>query len=1053
MDGQGDHCGPVAIIGVACRFPGASDPTGFHRLTLAGHRLFRPVAGWPGGELHAALLDDWAPSPVSAEDPQDTAPVRKLAAEMTALALSDAGLREAAGRSRTGLFVASSTPGLSDSVREELGFATDVPYPRAAYLSSLHAVVAAAQALQAGDLDLAVAGGAELGLDPVWLALQVRAGALGTSQMRVYAANPAGLLPGDGCGVVVLARAADARTADVPVYAEIAGWTSEPVRSAGATGAIGATGAGSVPPPDGPTALRAYLRAGVDPADIQLIEGQGTGIAAADLAELTAFTRLRRGAGTAAALGAVSAGIGYARAAAGVASLIKASLAMVAGTIPPGTGCERPHPLIESGDALLRLPGQPEPWPDGNAGAGRTRLAAVNSLGTGEADGLAAMYGLTGAREVEGVHLVLRRDAGSGRAGRRRRTAEGEEAASPSRIARPPQAPAPPAGGITERLQPPVSPPAGITAPPHHPGPPPAGITASPHTPGLPAGITERLQTPVSPPAGITAPPHHPGPPPAGIAASPDTSGPPPAGSTELRQAPAPPTAPIIESPGTLIASPFGSADPRNKPVPLPIRATWAVRESAPDPSVFALCGGDPGELAGRLDAIAASVEGLAEAELREVARHLAFGVLGAGDREAPVRMALTAATPGQLADRARSAARLLRAGGPAAAADPGIHVSAGATGRVVVLFGGLTGSGLTYSALLAASLAALRTVERLGVRPGAGVGYSLGELSGLAWADCVPAAEAARLAAQCDQVLRGCACAPAAMVRIAADAETARGLCAPDRLHVAAYEGPRTHVLAGSTAAVRELSRRAAALGIAADVLPGMHALHSPAMTGCTVPLRGVFAGTRFAPPRRRLVSTITGRLVMPGDDLAEQMSRQLSAPVLFTQAMTLAAGEADLIVVAGPDAGLAALAGECCDVPAVAVSGTAPAGPADLARNTPAAVVAALFAAGAITDLAPFMAGPGPAAVLARHRIPRMREAEPPGRPHEGASRDPEPGRHHASASRDPEPGRHHDGAGGDPPPKRHCESASGDPEPGRHHEGAGQDPEPRTTARSGL
>ncbi len=938
MDGQGDHCGPVAIIGVACRFPGASDPTGFHRLTLAGHRLFRPVAGRPGGELHAALLDDWAPSPVSAEDPQDTAPVRKLAAEMTALALSDAGLREAAGRSRTGLFVASSTPGLSDSVREELGFATDVPYPRAAYLSSLHAVVAAAQALQAGDLDLAVAGGAELGLDPVWLALQVRAGTLGTSQMRVYAANPAGLLPGDGCGVVVLARVADARAADVPVYAEIAGWTSEPVRSAEATGAIGPTGAGSVPSPDGPTALRAYLRAGVDPADIQLIEGQGTGIAAADLAELTAFTRLRRGASTTAALGAVSADIGYTRAAAGVASLIKVSLAMVAGTIPPGTGCERPHPLIESGDAVLRLPGQPEPWPDGNAEAGRTRLAAVNSLGTGEADGLAAMCGLSGAREVAGVHLVLRRDAGSGRAGRRRRMAEGEEAASPSRIARPPQAPAPPAGGITD-------------------------------------------------------------------------------------------------------------------PMPAPIRAARPVGESTSDPSVFALCGGDPGELAGRLDAIAASVEGLAEAELREVARHLAFGVLGAGDRGAPVRMALTAATPGQLADRARSAARLLREGAPAAAADPGIHVSAGATGRVVVLFGGLAGSGLSYSALLAASLAALRTLERLGVRPGAGVGYSLGELSGLAWADCVPAAEAARLAAQCDQVLRGCACAPAVMVRIAAGADTARGLCAPDRLHVAAYEGPWTHVLAGSTAGVRELSRRAAALGIAAHVLPSMHALHSPAMTGCTSPLRGVFAGTRFAPPRRRLVSTITGRLVMPGDDLAEQMSRQLSAPVLFTQAMTLVAGEADLIVVAGPDAGLAALAGECCDVPAVAVTGTAPAGPADVARNTPAAVVAALFAAGAITDLAPFMAAAGPAEVLARHQIPRMREAEPPGGHHEGAGGDPEPGRHHKGASRDPEPGGHHEGAGGDPEPGRHHKGASGDPEPGRHHEGVGQDPEPRTTARSGL
>jgi enediyne polyketide synthase len=856
MDGQGDHGGPVAIIGVACRFPGASDPAGFHRLSVTGRRMFRPVAAWPGGELHAALLDDWAAAPVSSGDPgpgaEDAEPVTKLAAETTALALSDAGLRDAASRTRTGLIIASSAPGVSGLVREELGFATDLAYPQAAALSSLHALVVAAQAVAAGDLDLAVAGGAELGFDPVWLALQARAGTLGTSQMRVYAADPAGLLPGDGCGIVVLARSADARAAGVPVYAEVAGWTA------------------------GPEASEAYQQAGVDPADIQLIEGQGTGTAAADLAELTALAGLRRGARTAAALGAVSADIGYARAAAGAASLIRTALAMAAGTIPPGTGCARPHPLIESGDARLRLPAAQEPWPD----AGPARLAAVNSLGTAQ---VAAMHGLTGLREVAGVHLVLRRDSGhGGRAGRRRRT--DREADAPAE---------------------------------------------SPHAPMPPLRVAE-----------------------------PDCG-------------------------------------------------------SGSQPSVFALCGGNPGELAGRLDAIAASVEALSAAEVREVARHLAFGVLAAGDRGAPVRVALAAAAPCQLAERARSAARLLRAGGTGAAAGPGVHVCAGAAGRVVVLFGGLAGSGLTYTALLAASLAALRTLEVLGVRPGAGVGYSLGELAGLAWAGCLPAAEAARLAAQCDQVLRGCACAPAAMVRLGADAETARGLCAPDRVHIAAYEGPRTHVLAGSTSGVRELARRAAALGIAADVLPGLHALHCPAMTGCTAPLRGVFAGTRFAPPRRPLASTVTGRLVMPADDLAEQLARQLSLPVLFAQAMTLAAGEADLVVVAGPDEGLAALAAGCCGVPAVAVTGTAPAGPADAARNTPADTVAALFAAGAVTDLAPFMAAPAPADALA---IPRMREGEPPER------------------------------RAAEPPERRAAEPA------GRHREAADREPGRRTTARSG-
>jgi enediyne polyketide synthase len=893
MDGQGDHGGSVAIIGMACRFPGASDPAGFHCLTVAAQPRFGPVTGWPGGELHAALLDDWAAGPASLGDPgpaapEDAGPVSKLAAEMTALALSDAGLREVAGSSRTGLVIASAVPELSGLVAGELGLAAYVPYAQAASLSSLHAVVAAAQAVASGDLDLAVAGGAELGLDPVWLALQARSGLLGTSQMRVYSADPAGLLPGDGCGVVVLARPADARAAGLPVYAEIAGWTA------------------------GPETEQAYRQAGVDPADIALIEGLGLGTADADLAELTAFTRLRRGAGTPAALGAVSAGLGYTRAAAGVASLIKTTLAMVAGTIPAGTGCARPHPLIEAGDARLRLPRQPEPWPEVTPGAGRTRLAAVGSPGTDE---VPALHSLTGAREIAGVHLVLRCDHGTGgRAGRRRRhAADGADAPSPGGPAEPRNAPsdrgpAEPRNAPSDR------------------GP------AEPRNVPSDRGAVEPLVAPA-----IAEPPRSPGP---------------------------------LPGPGRRVTD-----------------VTWG---SASHASVFALCGGDPGELAGRLEAIAASVEGLPQAELPEVARHLAFGVLAASDRGAPLRVALTAATPGQLADQARSAARLLRAGGPGAAAEPGVHVSAGAAGRVVVLFGGLAGSGLTYTALLATSLAAVRTLEVLGVRLDAGVGYSLGELSGLAWAQCLPAAEAARLAAQCDQVLRGCACHPAAMARIAADAETARSLCAPDRLHVAAYEGPRTHVLAGSPAGIRELTRRAAALGIAADVLPSLHALHCPAMARCTAPLRSVFAGTRFASPRRHLVSTVTGRLVMPGDDLADQLACQLSLPVLFTQALTVAAAEADLIVVAGPDIELAALAAGGCGVPAVAVTGAVPGPAAAAARNTPAAAVAALFTAGAITDLAPFMAAPAPVDLLARQTIPRMREAEPAGRHRDGASQE---------------------------------------------------------------
>ena len=739
--------------------------------------------------------------------------------------------------------IASSVAGVGAFVREQFGFAADVPQPDAAATSSLHAVAAAATALGAGELDLAVAGGVELGLDPAWLAAQARAGTLGRDGMRVYAADPAGLLPGEGCGIVVLARSADVRAAGMPVYAEIAGWNTVPVS----------------PSLDAEALLRAYWQAGVDPADIQLIEGEGTGTAAGDLSELTAFAQLRRGGRATAALGAASAGIGYTRAAAGIASLVKTAAAMAAGTIPPGTGCARQHPLIESGDALLRLPRVPEPWPDGNAGASGTRLAAVNSLGTADP---AAWTDLHGLRKTEGVHLVLGREAEDGRRrGRRRRPAETALVA----------APAPPA----VRAEPPTNP--------------------LPKIPAAPATRAERQ-----------------------------------GGTAEF-------------------------------------------------PGVFALCGADPGVVASTLEVIAEGAAALSPADLRGLARELALGVPRGGDRAGPVRVALTAATPGQLAARARAAARRLTAGSTAAAGDPDVYVSIGAAGRVVVLFGGLAGPGLAQSARLAASLAGLRTLDSLGVTPSTAVGYSLGEITGLVWAGCLPATEGARLVAQCGEVLRGCTCGPAAMARVAADAETARGLGTPDGLHLAAYEGARSHVLAGSTAGIRNLTRRAAAAGVTVEVLGITHALHSPAMASCSAPLRSVFAGTRFAAPRRRLISTITGRQVLPADDLTELLAGQLRRPVLFAQAMVLAAGQADLIVIAGPDDSLAGLAAGYGAVPCVTVRG----GPAHVGPAAP-------------PGRSPRCSQPGPSATwsqepgpgrwghfgaggtLAGRFVPRMREGE---------------------------------------------------------------------------
>jgi enediyne polyketide synthase len=250
--------------------------------------------------------------------------------------------------------------------------------------SSLQAVASACAALTSRDIDVALAGGVDVSLDPVDLVGLAKTGALATGQVRIYDENPTGYLPGEGCGVVVLMRTAQARAAGLPVYAEIVGWGT----SAGGMPGVVASDASSQL-----LALRrAYERAGVNPGEVQLIEGHGSGTPAGDDAELIALSELRADAREAAALGSIKANIGHAKAAAGAAGLIKTVLALGTGVIPPTTGVVRPHPLLRGRDAAFWLPEVAEEWPAGS------RLAGVSAMGVGGVN----------------VHLVLRNAPGRG---------------------------------------------------------------------------------------------------------------------------------------------------------------------------------------------------------------------------------------------------------------------------------------------------------------------------------------------------------------------------------------------------------------------------------------------------------------------------------------------------------------------------------------------------------------------------------------------------------------------------------------------------------------
>ena len=189
--------------------------------------------------------------------------------------------------------------------------------------SSLQAVASACAALAAGDIDAAIAGGVDMSLDPLELIGLAKAGVLATSDVRIYDEKPTGYLPGEGCGMVVLMRTADARAAGLPVYAEIVGWGTSGGGMPGETQSHASSQLLAM--------QRAYERAGVDPADIQFIEGNGAGTPLDDQAELTALNSLRAGARQTAALGSVKANIGHAKAAAGAAGLIKTVLALGTG--------------------------------------------------------------------------------------------------------------------------------------------------------------------------------------------------------------------------------------------------------------------------------------------------------------------------------------------------------------------------------------------------------------------------------------------------------------------------------------------------------------------------------------------------------------------------------------------------------------------------------------------------------------------------------------------------------------------------------------------------
>jgi enediyne polyketide synthase len=243
--------------------------------------------------------------------------------------------------------------------------------------SSLLSVVTASRSLADRDLDVAIAGGVDLSIDPFEVIGFAKTGALAKHDFRLYDRHSNGFWPGEGCGMVVLMREEDAVRSGHRVYATIAGW------------GVSSDGKGSMTRPEVSgyqlALRRAYQMAGFGIDTVALFEGHGTGTAVGDATELTALSQARAQADPAAgqaAVGSIKGMIGHAKAAAGVAGLIKAVMAVHEQVLPPTLGCVEPHEVLTGESATLRALRVAEPWPDGaplRAGVSAMGFGGINS--------------------------------------------------------------------------------------------------------------------------------------------------------------------------------------------------------------------------------------------------------------------------------------------------------------------------------------------------------------------------------------------------------------------------------------------------------------------------------------------------------------------------------------------------------------------------------------------------------------------------------------------------------------------------------------------------
>ncbi|MES2220254.1 MAG: acyltransferase domain-containing protein, partial [Acidobacteriota bacterium] len=422
---------PIAIIGIGCRYPGASNVEELWQNLMAGRESIIPYPGGRFAELDdlyarvrrkpGRLLTDrggFLPDvtgfdsqffEISPRESIYVDPQHRLLLEVAWEALEDAGqVRESYENSATAVYIGLWTKEyenrLYESATEDdfysvtgcgsasasgrlsytFGFQGPSLTIDTACSSSLVAVHMACESLWTGDVDMALAGGANLILGEEISELFTKAHMLspeGSCKFGDESAN--GFVRSEGAGIVVLKTLSRARADRDPIYAVIRG------------GAVNNDGRSSgfmvTPSREGQRAMlkAAWESAAIEPQDLRYIEMHGTGTSVGDPVELEAVgaALVEAGVQQPCPIGSIKTNIGHTETAAGVAGLIKAALSLQHRQVPPSLHFRVPNPRI----AWERFPVRIATEPIDLSRASVPNLAGVSS------------FGLSGTN----VHLVL----------------------------------------------------------------------------------------------------------------------------------------------------------------------------------------------------------------------------------------------------------------------------------------------------------------------------------------------------------------------------------------------------------------------------------------------------------------------------------------------------------------------------------------------------------------------------------------------------------------------------------------------------------------------